>query len=128
MIKIDGHRLIASAAGMPPVFIYRNSCRTVDEILTKGMPLGSHCDFPYEQREAELASGDTILLMTDGFPESFNEREEIFDYPRVRESFCAVAGRSPEDIIAGLKRDAAAWRNGKPLNDDMTFIVIKVKK
>ncbi len=35
----------------------------------KGMPLGTFSDFPYTLIESEISTGDTILMMSDGFPE-----------------------------------------------------------
>jgi serine phosphatase RsbU (regulator of sigma subunit) len=127
MVRINGRRLVASAAGMPPVLIYKASDGVVEELMTKGMPLGLQNDYPYQQRETGLVPGDTILLMSDGFAETFNARQEMLDYPRVKESFCSVAEQSPDEIIAQLKSLAEEWRDGKPPADDMTFIVMKVK-
>ena len=58
-----------SAAGMPPLFIYRRNDKTIEEHVMKGMPLGSIEKFPYDIRETTLDPGDTILLMSDGFPD-----------------------------------------------------------
>jgi serine phosphatase RsbU (regulator of sigma subunit) len=127
MVRIKDCRLIASAAGMPPVLICRSGGGAVEELVMKGMPLGLQGDYPYVQREAALASGDTILMMSDGFAESFNGREEMLDYPRVKVSFGSVANQTPRQIIDHLHSVSEAWREGKPLADDTTFIVMKVK-
>jgi serine phosphatase RsbU (regulator of sigma subunit) len=127
MVRINERRMIASAAGMPPVLLYRRASGTVEELMMKGMPLGLQTDYPYQQRETDLSHGDTILLMSDGFAETFNAREEMLDYPRVKEKFCSVAVLSPGEIITRLKLFAGEWRDGKPLADDMTFIVMRVK-
>jgi serine phosphatase RsbU (regulator of sigma subunit) len=67
------------------------------------------------------------MLMSDRFPELFNEQSEIFDYDRVKATFGEVASQSPSKIIEHFVRVGEAWANSKGQQDDMTFIVLKVK-
>jgi len=127
ILRINGKKLIASAAGMPPIFIYRKKSRTVEEMVMKGMPLGAHCGFTYQIKQTKLEPGDTILLMTDGFPELFNQNREMLDYMRVRNLFKDVAPKSAKDIIEHLSKAGEAWSNGRPQDDDYTFVVLKVR-
>lgn len=127
VLKINQNRMIMSAAGMPPTLIYRNSTKQLEEITIKGMPLGAVDKFPYSIRETELVAGDTLLLMSDGFPELFNEKKELFGYERVQTEFHKVADKSPEQIIDRLKSSASDWAGDSDPNDDVTFVVIKVK-
>jgi serine phosphatase RsbU (regulator of sigma subunit) len=128
LAKINNNSMTISAAGMPPVYIYRAATGSVDEIRIKGMPLGSFSDFPYEQREVTLSTGDTVLFMTDGLPELFNDKKEIFDYPRVEQILSKTGTEEPEEIIQQLVRAGESWLNGEPQEDDITFVVFKVKK
>jgi len=78
MLKIQNNRLVMSAAGMPPVFYTTDRTEKLKNIM-KGMPLGTMENFPYELKEMELLKGDTLLLMSDGFPELQNEHNEFMD-------------------------------------------------
>jgi sigma-B regulation protein RsbU (phosphoserine phosphatase) len=127
MLKIQNNRLLMSAAGMPPVYIFRNKNRIIEEHLMKGMPLGTMDNFPYELKETELFKGDTLLLMSDGLPELQNENNEIYGYKRARNSFEEVAEKEPEEIITYLKEEGSRWVNDKDPEDDVTFVVIKLK-
>ena len=71
--------------------------------------------------------GDTLLLFSDGFPELKNENEELFGYNRVNKSFKSVAEKKPEEIISYLKDEGSRWVNDKDPDDDVTFVVIKIK-
>ncbi len=128
LIKIKDHKMTASSAGIPPIYIYRSEAKSVDEILIKGMPLGGPASFPYKQIETNLAPGDTVLLMSDGFPELFNDKDEMLDYPRVKEIFKEAADRSADEIVAHLLKAGERWSNGRPQDDDITFVVLKVKQ
>ena len=127
MLKIQNNKLFMSAAGMPPVYLFRNKHKIIEEHLMEGMPLGTMDNFPYELKEMELFSGDTILLMSDGFPELRNQHNEMLGYKRARNSFEEIAEKEPERIITYLKEVGSRWTNDKEPDDDVTFVVIKVK-
>ena len=127
MIKINGSKLQVSNAGMPPLFIYKKLKQIVEEVEISGMPLGAMKNFPYEIREIDLSPGDTLLLLSDGFPELKNEKEELFNYKRVLDSFKYIAEEEPKNIISYLKEKGSNWVNDKEPDDDVTFVVIKVK-
>ena len=122
---INGKCMITSA-GMPPVYYYNKAKKETEEILIQGMPLGAMRKFSYGIVEKELKSGDTLLLLTDGLPEQMNSKDDMFDYPRVKNYFNQIADSSPEEIINNLVNKADDWMNGTPQADDITFIVIKV--
>ena len=128
MMKIRGNKMIMSAAGMPPALIYRKNTMAVEEIVLKGMPLGAVTDFPYQLKETNLNPGDTVLLLSDGLPELFDKNKEMFSYERVVQVFSKHAHKSPEEIIEGLKRAGSDWVEDTDPDDDVTFVVLKVKK
>lgn len=127
ILKIQGNKMQISAAGMPPALLYRSQTKSVEEIVLKGMPLGAYQDFPYELRETEVNPGDTILLLSDGLPELFNKEKEMFGYERVMDIYKNSASKNPEEIIEELKNEGNRWTNNEPPDDDITFVVIKVK-
>lgn len=125
--RLKNNKLKAASAGMPHILIFRNKKQSIDEIKTKGPPLGGFSDFSYLQKETKLNSGDTVLLMSDGFPEQFNEKDEMIGYNRVKEIFERVANMTPADIVNHLIEKSRQWRNLKAQDDDITFVVLKVK-
>jgi serine phosphatase RsbU (regulator of sigma subunit)/ligand-binding sensor domain-containing protein len=127
ILKIKGNQLSLSAAGMPPALIFRRNNKVIEELLIKGMPLGAPASFPYEVKSTTLNTGDTILLMSDGFPELLSEKKEMFGYDNARLKFEEVAEKEPEEIINYLKDVGSNWVDGKDPDDDVTFVVIKVK-
>jgi serine phosphatase RsbU (regulator of sigma subunit) len=75
----------------------------------------------------ELNPGDTLVLMSDGLPERFNQAGEIMDYPGARKLVEEVAHASPQAIIDYLVAAGEKWANGRAQEDDVTFVVVKVK-
>jgi len=127
MLKIQKDKISMSSAGMPPVYLYRKVADSVEEFQFEGMPLGTMNNFPYKIKECKLNSGDIILLLTDGLPELKNKVEEQFGYRRVKNTFLELSDSEPEKIISKLKDVGSKWVNDKDPDDDVTFVVIKVK-
>lgn len=127
MLKIKSNKLEFANAGMPPLYIYRRQSEGVEEIMINGMPLGAMKNFPYEIKELEISSGDTILLLSDGLPELKNEKNEQYSYARVKDEFMSAAQKNSNEIVEHLKNSASEWSNEIEPDDDVTFVVIKVK-
>ncbi len=127
MLKIKGGKMRMSTAGMPPSFIFRRETRVVEEHLFQAMPLGTMMKFPYEVKDTTLKPGDTILLMSDGLPELQSDKEEMYGYKRIRNGFEDVAEKAPEEIISFLKNEGKKWNGDQAPDDDVTFVVVKVK-
>lgn len=128
LARVDHDRLHVSAAGMPPVLVYRRQAQKVEEITLVGTPLGSMLEVSYEQWSSRLGPGDTVLLMTDGFPELLNPEGEPLGYEKVRELFEVHTEASPQGLTDALARAAKEWSGGGAPNDDITFLVLRAKQ
>jgi serine phosphatase RsbU (regulator of sigma subunit) len=126
-VQISNNKIITTNAGMPPLFIYRNNSQTIEEVVINNVPLGAMKGITYDIKEIKIERGDTLLLMSDGFAELKNQNQEMYGYKRARNSFEESAKREPEEIITFLRAEARTWTNDKEPDDDVTFVVIKVK-
>jgi serine phosphatase RsbU (regulator of sigma subunit) len=127
LARLSAGVLTVSSAGMPPVLLYRRRDGKVEEIALPGMPLGGMaCD--YLERRFEVEDGDTVLLTTDGLPELANADGDPLGYPRVRTLLAGCGRRTPEEIVAELSAAAEAWTGGQPAKDDMTMVVLQVRR
>ncbi len=124
--RVNGNQLTLSSAGMPPVLIFRAATGEVEEIQLTGVPLGSVTSYQYRQQTVGIAPGDVIVLMSDGLPERFNPVGEMLGYDQPRIALAESAQLSAQSIIERMLADADAWANGRPLDDDVTFVVVKV--
>ena len=127
MIKIRSKNIEIANAGMPPLFIYRKQSKVVEEVMVNGMPLGAIKNFPYEIKELDISLGDTILLLSDGLPELKNGNSEQYGYTRIIDEFKSSAEKGSDEIVDHLKKISPKWINGREPDDDVTFVVIKVK-
>jgi phosphoserine phosphatase RsbU/P len=127
LVKVQGDRLQCSVAGMPPILIYRAATQSIEELPLRGAPLGGPSNHAYREAEITLAPDDVALLMSDGLPERFNPAAEMFEYERTKETLRAHAHATPRAIVEGLLKTSEEWAAGRPLDDDLTLVVLKRK-
>ncbi|HTX19641.1 MAG TPA: SpoIIE family protein phosphatase [Bacteroidota bacterium] len=128
LLRVNDRAARVASAGMPCPLVYRAESGVVEEITMKGMPLGAFTDFPYEVKSFSLMPGDVILLMSDGFPELFDEKEEMLGSGRAAQKLKEVGSREPKEIIDALVALGESWSDGRAQGDDMTFVVVKARK
>ncbi len=126
MLKISDYKLQISSAGIPPALLFRADTKEIEEIEIAGMPLGQSIIFQYEQRAYDLCAGDIIVLMSDGLPERLDLEDQQLGYDRSAELFEQCIGKSPEEICQYLAQGGDEWANGRPADDDITFVVLKI--
>ncbi|MEN8193764.1 MAG: two-component regulator propeller domain-containing protein [Bacteroidota bacterium] len=127
LLKLKDNVAQFSSAGMPPILIHSEASKHVEELNLMGMPLGAMLDFPYREFQFEVHPGDTILFMSDGLPELTNSEGEQFAYFRVSKLFKDIAAMSPNEIISEIIKTSDDWLGGKPIEDDITLLVLKIK-
>jgi serine phosphatase RsbU (regulator of sigma subunit) len=118
----------ATSAGMPPLYILRSD-GNAEEIVIEGLPLGALETAEYTSTRFQLKQSDILILMSDGLPERLNDNGELFSYSRIRTGIKNVGktASNAADILNALVKLGDDWSNGTPQNDDVTFVVLKVK-
>lgn len=127
MLNYKDNQIRFINSGMPPLMIFNNSSKKVEEISINNMPLGAMRSAEYEVKELNINKGDTILLLSDGLPEMQNVSGEMFGYGRIKELFETNISKSPEEIISILKSEGSHWSNRIDHDDDVTFVIIRIK-
>ncbi len=126
-VQITPEKLIATNAGMPALLYFRNKSQKAGEFVSNNLPLGGIKNTNYTLKEIRYEKGDTLLLMSDGFAELKNVNDEQYGYPRVMDKFKSVVQKNSNQIVEHLTNAANVWMNGREPDDDVTFVVIKVK-
>ena len=72
----------------------------------------------------DLESDDTVLLMSDGFPELRLENGHPFGYESARAAFAEICGSPAEDVVRHLEATVQRTARGTP-DDDVTFVVVR---
>ena len=126
LARLDGRRLTLASAGMPPVLVHRAARGDVEEISLGATPLGT-LGVEYPETTVDLDAGDTVLFLTDGFPELMNDSGQQLGYAAALDAFALAAkGESADEVVASLIEFVRTWHGDGPPNDDVTFVVAKV--
>lgn len=128
LARITDKWLEIVGAGMPPALLYRAQTGNVEQIELKGMPLGSIENYPYKTYTAELFEDDVLFLLSDGFPEQFNNAREILGYDKAHTLLESQGANDPEAIIAHFKKVLSEWQGDEVQSDDVTFVAVRMKK
>jgi phosphoserine phosphatase RsbU/P len=121
-------RLSYVNAGHCPPILLRSAARngTVERLdQAGGTVVGLLPECAYEQAEVYLASGDLLVIYTDGFSEAMSPNLEEWGEKRLIETVAACNGLPARDTITRIMQSADTFAAGAPQSDDMTLVVLR---
>jgi serine phosphatase RsbU (regulator of sigma subunit)/predicted ester cyclase len=115
------------------LFVYANAghnvpCRRhndqADELKARGMPLGLMPGTGYEEKEAVLESGDSVLFYSDGLVEAHDPKGEMFGFPRLR-GLVAEYAAEEESLVDFLMDELRSFTGDRwEQEDDITLVTL----
>ena len=119
-------RLELLSAGHGPLMLYTASDDQVQGFEAHGIPFGIVPSMPYGPAQTiRLAPGDLLVLLTDGFFEWENAKEEDFGIPRLQDAIRAARHLPASQIISSLHDAVVRFAGGTRQLDDLTALVVK---
>ena len=120
----DSGRLLYANAGHDLPYIRRRSGEDTQELRARGMPLGMMPEMSYEEKEASLREGDSVLFYSDGLVEAHDPNYEMFGFPRLRE---LVAEHDEERLLVDFLIDELSSFVGEDWEqeDDITLVTLR---
>lgn len=124
-------RKMSYARAGHPIPLLRRAAGPIEELNTKGLPLGvdegKRFGAGLEEGAVDLAPGDILLLYTDGVIEAGESGNE-FGLKRLREALQAAPAEEPaEKVQRFLVATLDAFMGGAAQDDDVTMVCLKVK-
>src|SRR5215212_7655508 len=117
----SGHLRFANAGHDLP---YVKTADGVIELRARGMPLGLMPGMDYEEKEATLEPGDSVLLHSDGVVEAHDPERDMFGFPRLKETMGRVAGG--QELIDRVLGDLEAFVGADAeQEDDITMVTLE---
>ncbi len=95
-------------------------------IEANGPRLGQKSDSLFESFSLQLKPHDALFFYTDGLTEAENPEGAAFGQRRMIKSLVQHGTQESEQMIEGLIADFRAFTAGKPLNDDLTIVTMRV--
>jgi len=112
-------------AGHDPALLYNPKTDSFRELREGGPSLGIIADANYSSGIEQMTEGLVLLLGTDGIWETRSAKKGLFGKERVREIIRSHAHHSAQQILEKLLNSLTAFREGCPVEDDITAVVIK---
>ncbi len=120
----QSRELIMANAGSIPPFVCRAG--KVKRLDVGGVPLGLLEQQEYEETVYATLPGDVILLVSDGIEDQVNPAGKQYGQSRLMRSLPAMCELTAAEIVKKIDTDIEQYRDGAPVQDDQTIIVIKV--
>jgi serine phosphatase RsbU (regulator of sigma subunit)/anti-sigma regulatory factor (Ser/Thr protein kinase) len=122
----SGLLTIANAGHNMPML---HTCNGIVDLRAAGMPLGLLPGMPYDEVEAALSPGDSLLIYSDGLVEAHNPQREMFGFRHLRELMEALPHASQEAhgraVMTYLLKELAEFTGPEwEQEDDLTFLAI----
>ena len=114
------------SGGQAPILHYRAATRDFVDYGPTSAPLAA---FPMKDLQpavvVDLAPGDLLALISDGFYEYCDDAGEQFGEPRVQAVVAAHANGSMKRLCEQLYGAVKAFGGSAPQEDDMTVVLVK---
>jgi sigma-B regulation protein RsbU (phosphoserine phosphatase) len=115
-----GQLAFVNAGHNPPVMLRADG--SIARLATGGMVLGAFEDAAYEQGIVEVASGDRLVMFTDGITEACGADDEEFGDDRLIEALRTSGSADVAAVVDRIFSDVGRFRVG-PVADDATVVV-----
>ena len=129
VINTKAKKIYYSRAGHCPVLIYRAALQKAEYLKDKGTALGmvrshDYCKF-VEDNEIDYATGDVMVLFTDGITEAKNNKNEEFGNERLANALQENATKSSKEIENSVIQRLYEFSGTEDINDDYTSMTVK---
>jgi sigma-B regulation protein RsbU (phosphoserine phosphatase) len=120
---IDGGLRYSVAGHPPPVLVRADG--SLEVLRAGGTIIGIGAPIPFEEEELTLGAGDWLFLHTDGVVECAGANGELFGDARLQRTLLASHGESLETACDRVMNSLQRFREGRPLQDDVTLLAIE---
>lgn len=116
-----------ATAGTTPVYIYRAETKEIKKVSSPSEPIGVEKTTQYVDNEADVKSGDIIVMYTDGLVETVNESGVPYTAGKLTQLIAQNSNLSGKEIANLVKSDIKKFSGSAHQHDDQTLLVIKIQ-
>ena len=117
-------RLVYANAGHDLPYLWQRGGGS-RELGATGMPLGLMPDMSYEEQEATLKVGDSLLFYSDGLVEAHDPKGEMFGFPRLKKLVAIHGAGSGEEFLDHLLTELRSFTGEDwEQEDDITLVAL----
>lgn len=116
-----------ATAGTTPVYIYSAETKEIKKVSSPSEPIGVEKTTQYVDNEADVKSGDIIVMYTDGLVETVNESGVPYTAGKLTQLIAQNSNLSGKEIANLVKSDIKKFSGSAHQHDDQTLLVIKIQ-
>jgi len=119
------HEFVMANAGSTTPLVCRGG--QILQPHAAGVPVGLLENVDYDETVFETQPGDVVVLVSDGVQDQLNPAGEEYGRRRLRRYLETNCGLPAQEIADGMLADLEQFREGRPVHDDQTVIVLRVE-
>lgn len=124
VLDTENGRLLYSSAGHNPPYWHQRRSGQLVRLTCRGIALGVVEQPEFEEGEAILEPGDSLLLYTDGVTESFDLDEREFGEAGLEQVLRASAALPAGALVEAINQAVRSFSHGVRQHDDYTLLAI----
>ena len=105
--------------------ILRRHGGLIERLDVGGLPLGIQADAKYESASVALASGDWLVVFTDGLVEAVNASDEEYGEAKLLVLLENAGSTSPQELLNQLMAGLDLFVGNTAQHDDVTCMLLK---
>lgn len=126
-LEPEKKRLVYTCAGHNPCILITDNGANHTLLADSHLIIGVMKAVDYQQTEVKLTKGDILVLYTDGITEATNKKGKEFGSERLVELVQKHHKHDAKGIINHIANDLSLFLGTKPLHDDLTLTITKIK-
>jgi sigma-B regulation protein RsbU (phosphoserine phosphatase) len=126
-LSADGRIHFANAGNQRPL-LYRGVTDDFIDLGAPGFPLGIFPDVSYPSAKEQLASGDFLLLYTDGLTDANNSNFSFFGRERLLAASREARRLPAQEMRTRLRLAVEGFIGATPPYDDVTFVLARRRR
>jgi serine phosphatase RsbU (regulator of sigma subunit)/pSer/pThr/pTyr-binding forkhead associated (FHA) protein len=121
-LESDGRLTYCNAGHNPPLVVGKNSVRRLE---TGGPIVGLFEAATFEEETVTLASGDWLIIFSDGVSEALSVDGEEYGETRLLATAETHLDLQPSEFLQAIFADVRAFTRGAAQSDDITAMVLR---
>ena len=120
----------SNAGHLPPLVLRNNKGKkeSVEMLRPTGAAIGLVEEAEFAEKTIELQKDDLLVLYTDGITETVNLENQEFGRESLINLIKQVNKAPVKQVVQEIRQGLEEFSEGKPLTDDTTIVICKIKK
>lgn len=123
IIDMEKKQLSYVNAGHNPMILLKKN-GSVIKMESPNAVIGVMSDLTFNAQQVEISNDDKLYLFTDGITETRNSKNELYGEERLLN----IIKKHPDNTAEKIEQDLNDFRGNYPIQDDLTFVLLKLSK